>query len=188
MTLPPVPEPESAESETPEKRMLTWARNSTIWRIERRMLSEKQLSDAISRKAREKFPEITPAQLQAVAAWAVRFARDAGGIDDKVYAEVSTRAGVRNGKSKKAIAQKLSIRGIAGETAAQALEESDDLHAAIVFARKRAFGPFRREEPDEKRRTKELSAFARNGFSFSLGKRIYDMTREEAEDILYEKS
>lgn len=51
-----------------------------------------------------------------------------------------------------------------------ALEESDDdLVAAINFARKRAW-PFRREEADDKRYNKEMSAFARNGFGFELGR------------------
>ena len=69
---------------------------------------------------------------------------------------------------------------------ADALEDTDDFRAALVFARKRAFGPFRRVELDEKRKAKEFSAFARNGFSFEFGTRIMNMSFEEAEELLAE--
>jgi regulatory protein len=65
-----------------------------------------------------------------------------------------------------------------------ALEEADDLYAAAIFARKRAFGPFRRVELDEKRKAKELSAFARNGFSFDIGRKVFDMSFEDAEEVI----
>jgi regulatory protein len=171
-------------SDLPTKRMLSWARNSTLYRLGRRMMSERELSDAISRKARTKFEDISDAQVKAVAAAAVAFAYEIGGLNDTTYAEVRTRSGVRSGKSKKAIAQKLSVKGISRETAQVALAESNDLVAAAVFARKRGFGPFRRSELDEKRKVKELSAFARNGFAFEIGRKVFHMEREEAEDII----
>ncbi len=197
MRLPPCPQllmfPENdqaaaddaATADLPTKRMLSWAKNSTIYRLGRRMMSERELSDAIARKARTKFEDISGAQVQAVAAAAVAFAYEIGGLNDTTYAEVRTRSGVRNGKSKKAIAQKLSVKGISRETAQAALEESNDLVAAVVFARKRGFGPFRRLELDEKRKIKELSAFARNGFAFEIGKTVFAMNRDEAEEIVH---
>jgi len=109
-------------------------------------------------------------------------------LDDVAYAEISTRSAVRSGRSKKAIAFRLSAKGIDGETVVAAVEEVDDLHAAVIFARKRAFGPFRRVDLDEKRKAKELSAFARNGFSFAIGKRVFDMEREDAEEVLQSSS
>ncbi len=173
-----------ASTDIPTKRMLSWAKNSTIYRLGRRMMTERELFDAITRKARTKFEDISGEQLKAVAESAVAFAYEIGGLNDVTYAEVRTRSGVRSGKSKKAIAQKLSVKGIARETAQAALEESNDFVAAVVFARKRGFGPFRRVELDEKRKIRELSAFARNGFAFEIGNRIFNMDREEAEEIL----
>jgi len=171
-------------SDVPTKRMLFWSRNSTLYRLGRRMMTERELFDAIARKARTKFPDISAAQVQAVAAAAVAFAYEIGGLNDTTYAETRTRSGVRSGKSKKAIAQKLSVKGISRETAQAALEESNDLVAAAVFARKRGFGPFRRSELDEKRKIKELSAFARNGFAFEIGRAVFGMDRDEAEEII----
>ncbi|MGR9138474.1 recombination regulator RecX [Rhizobium leguminosarum] len=175
---------ETVPSDVPTPRMLSWARNSTIYRLERRMMTEKQLFDAIARKAKEKFEDISAAQLKAVADFAVKFAYDNKVLDDSAYAEISTRSAVRGGKSKRAIAQKLAAKGVSSDKVEVALEEADDLYAAAIFARKRAFGPFRRVELDEKRKAKELSAFARNGFSFDIGRKVFDMSFEDAEEVI----
>lgn len=171
-------------SEVPTPRMLSWAKNSTIYRLERQMLTEKQLADAIRRKAKEKFDGISEAQIRACADFALKFAYDVGGLDDTAYAGIATRSGVRSGRSKRAIAQRLAVKGIDRETATVALEEADDLYAAVVLARKRAFGPFRKTDLDDKRQAKELSAFARGGFGFDLAKRVFGMSLEDAEEIL----
>ncbi|WP_436012287.1 recombination regulator RecX [Rhizobium sp. LjRoot254] len=172
------------QSEIPTPRMLSWARNSTIYRLQRQMLTEKQLSDAIARKAKEKFDGISPAQIKALVELAVKFGYDNKALDDVAYAEIATRSSVRSGRSRRAIAQRLAIKGIDRETASVALEATDDLYAAVVFARKRAFGPFRRGDLDDKRKAKELSAFARGGFGFELGKRVFEMAPDEADEIL----
>jgi len=178
---------EDNQSDTPTNRMQSWARNSTIYRLGRQMMTEKQLSDAISRKAKQKFEDISQAQVRALADLAVKFGYEQGGLNDVAYAEISVRSGVRSGRSKRIMAQKLAIKGIDRETAVTALEGSDDLVAAINFARKRAFGPFRRGDADEKRYNKEMSAFARNGFGFELGRSVLAMSREEAETLLDER-
>lgn len=172
----------------PTARMLTWVRNSTIYRLERRMMTERQLFDAITRKAKQKFEDISPEQIEALANAAVKFAYDIKALDDVAYAESATRSAIRGGKSRRAIAQKLSIKGVAKEITEQALSETDDLYAAVIMARKRRFGPFRREESDQKRMNKEISAFARNGYSFEIASRVYKMSLDEAETILFEKS
>ncbi|RWX78410.1 recombination regulator RecX [Neorhizobium lilium] len=177
-------ETEPKTTDAPTTRMFSWSRNSAIYRLGRRMHTEKQLYDAIARKAREKFEDISPAQIQALAEYAVKFAYDNGALNDTAFAEISTRSGMRGGRSKRAIAQKLSQKGIASETVADAVAEADDLYAAIVLARKRAFGPFRKVDLDDKRKAKELSAFARGGFSFEVGKKVFQMSMEEAEEAL----
>ncbi|WP_117193389.1 recombination regulator RecX [Rhizobium terrae] len=175
---------ETPQSDAPTPRMFSWARNSAIYRLDRRMHTEKQLFDAISRKARQKFEHIGEAQVKALADSAVKFAHDNKALDDTAYAEISTRAGMRGGRSKRMIARKLSQKGVAGETVAAAVAEADDFYAALVLARKRAFGPFRRGELDDKRKAKELSAFARAGFSFEIGKKVFEMSFDDAQQAL----
>lgn len=172
-------------SDVPTPRMLRWARNSTIYRIEKQMLTERQLSDAIRRKAKEKFEGISEAQIRACAEFAVKFAYDNKALDDTAYADIATRSGMRSGRSKRAIAQRLAVKGIDRETATVALSDVDDLYAAVVMARKRAFGPFRKIDLDEKRTAKELSAFARGGFGFDMARKVFEMSLEDAEEVLF---
>lgn len=170
--------------DTPSPRMLSWARNSAIYRLGRSMHTEKQLFDAIARKAREKFEGITDTQVKALADSAVAFGYDISALDDRAYAETSSRSGMRSGKSRRAVSQKLSQKGVAKDTAAEAVAEIDDFYAALVLARKRAFGPFRKVALDDKRKAKELSAFARAGFGFDIGKTVLSMPIEDAEEAL----
>nr|WP_281517480.1 recombination regulator RecX [Ferranicluibacter rubi] len=175
---------EAVPSPVPTPRMLSWARNSAAYRLGKRMHTEKQLADAIARKAREKFEGISDEQVAALSAFAVAFGYDNKALDDVAYADVATRSGQQSGRSRRAISQRLVVKGIDRETATAAVADVDDLKAAIILARKRAFGPFRKEALDDKRKMKELSAFARGGFGFEIGRRVYDMTRDEAEAIL----
>ncbi len=176
--------PEEDQGSVPTPRMLAWTRNATLSRLERRMMTEKELSEAIVKKAKAKFEDITGDQLRAISAAAVALAYEQKALDDGAYARQKTDAAVRNGKSKRFIAQTLSAKGVDTDVAASALKDTDDLYAAVVFARKRAFGPYRRGEADDKRKAKELSAFARNGFGFTIGNAVFEMSADEADAIL----
>lgn len=175
-----------AEATVPTPRMLAWVKNSAAYRLSRKMMTEHELSTAIARKARQKFEGISEAQIRALSLAAVEFGRQMCALDDQSYAEVRVRSSTAAGKSRRVIARKLAEKGVDREIIADALEDTDDFRAALVFARKRAFGPFRRVELDEKRKAKEFSAFARNGFSFEFGCRIMNMSFEEAEELLAE--
>lgn len=180
----PANQPVENEEEAPTPRMLTWARNSAAYRLSRRMMTEKQLAEAIAKKAKSKFEQITQAQVAALSRCAIEYGRHIGALDDTAYAEIRTRSGQRAGKSRKAIRQTLKLKGVAADVAEEAVGEADDFLAAIAYARRRAFGPFRRNEPDEKQRLRELSSFARQGFSFDLAQRVLGLDRAEAEEIL----
>jgi regulatory protein len=173
-----------AQAALPTPRMLAWARNATLSRLERRMMTERELSEAIVKKARLKFEGVTDEQLQGISTAAVALAHAQKALDDDAYARQKTASAVRNGKSKRFIAQALSAKGVDAEAAASALEDTDDLYAAVVLARKRGFGPFRRGVADDKRRAKELSALARNGFGFTIGNAVLAMGEDEADAIL----
>ncbi len=173
----------------PSPRMLAWSRNSTLYRLSRRMMTERELADAIARKARQKFEDITETQVKALAEAAVTFGRTMLALDDQAYAEIRTRSSARSGKSKRAISRKLIEKGVDRDIVQQAVAETDDFLPALVFARKRAFGPFRRPDVvlDDKREAKEFSAFARNGFSFEIGRKVMVMDRDEAEELLADR-
>jgi regulatory protein len=178
------PDDDETENEPPTARMFAWARNSAVYRLSKAMMTERQLRDAIGRKARQKFEQIGDMQVSALADAAVRFAYDNLALDDQTYAEVSTRSATRSGKSSRAIARKLSIKGIDRDMAAEAIKAADDFFAAVVHARKRRLGPFRREPLEEGRLAKEMASFARGGFNYETGRRILAMTTRDAEDVL----
>ncbi|MCJ8518278.1 regulatory protein [Pseudorhizobium tarimense] len=171
----------------PTPRMLAWAKNSAAYRLSRRMMTEHELADTIRRKAKQKFEDISQAQMDVLAQTAVDFGHRAGALDDQSYAEVKVRSGIRVGKSKRLIARKLKEKGVPAQTATEALQEADDHIAAIAFARKRAFGPYRRAPLNEKRLSKEMSAFARNGFSLELAKKVIDTDVDDADEALSQR-
>ena len=94
-----------------------------------------------------------------------------GLLNDAVYARGIAISMRRSGKSKKAIATKLAIKGIGADGIAAALRESDgeepdgdaERKAAVAFARKKRFTT-RKNMTEEK----ILAAFARAGFSYEI--------------------
>lgn len=172
------------ETDKPTARMLSWSKNSAAYRLARRMMSEKELGDAIKRKAKSKFEGINEAQLTALAAFAVSYGRGLNALDDTNYAQVRAASGERSGKSTRAMARKLAEKGIDRSIIETAVADMDDLRSAIVYARKKAFGPFRRKIPDEQQERRELASFGRQGFSFDIGRRVTRMTHDEALNVL----
>ncbi|PYB71972.1 regulatory protein RecX [Rhizobium wuzhouense] len=174
------------DAEKPTARMLSWSKNSAAYRLARRMMSERELADAIKRKAKSKFEGITDVQLRALAEHAIAFGRNMKALDDENYAQVRSGSAARSGKSPRAVARKLAEKGIERGIIEMAVGEIDEVRAAVVYARKKGFGPFRRPDvkADDGRWSKEIASFARQGFGFDLAKRILDMDRDEAEDIL----
>lgn len=172
------------DADKPTARMLSWSKNSAAYRLARRMMSERELADAIKRKAKSKFEGITEAQLLALAEHAVAFGRGMKALDDKNYAYVRAASAGRSGKSTRAVARKLAEKGIERGIIEAAVSEIDDLRSGIVYARKKAFGPFRRKPADDQQEQRELASFGRQGFSFDVGRRVTRMALDEAEEIL----
>lgn len=163
----------------PTDRMLAWARNSSLYRLNRRMMTEHELFEALRRKALSKFEGIGDAMARQLAGHGVDFCRQHGFLNDRTYAEVKTVSAVRTGRSRRRIARDLGLKGVARPLIEDALQEVDDLEAAIAFARRRAFGPFRKLAADEKRMAKEFAAFARNGFSSGVARQVLSMTEDD---------
>ena len=70
----------------PTPRMLAWAKNSAAYRLAKRMMTERELSDAIKRKARSKFDEISEAQVNALAEAALAFGRSMKALERALVA------------------------------------------------------------------------------------------------------
>jgi regulatory protein len=83
------------------------------------------------------------------------------------------------------IAAKLMAKGIAPDQAREVVPEHQggELASALILARKRRIGPFRRAESD---RNRELGVLARAGFPRDVALRVLEMEAAEAENIIHE--
>lgn len=131
--------------------------------------------------------------LRAVISEIVASMESLGAVDDAQFARSRARSLARTGRSRRAVAAHLMVKGVDGDTAEEALAESlgvgeqgreAELAAALVLARKRGFGPFQRPDRPEREYMKILAVFARNGFSQDVAQRALEMDRDEAEDLI----
>ncbi|NHN87768.1 regulatory protein RecX [Acetobacter sp. LMG 1627] len=121
-----------------------------------------------------------------------------GAVNDQAFAKSRAARLTRSGRSRRAVQAQLAAKGIAPDEATQAMEEAlgdDDaardaeLAAALIFARKRRAGPFRRDTesadmpPEDEIRI--YSAFARAGFSHTVAEKALSMDPEEAETRIF---
>ena len=125
--------------------------------------------------------------------------RQLGALDDAAFARSRSLSLTRSGRSRRAVAASLTQKGIGAEVLGEALEEAlghrhDDsahereLGAALVLARKRRLGPFRRGDEEEaegeapERHQRALAVFARAGFGRDVAERAMGLDLMEAED------
>jgi regulatory protein len=111
----------------------------------------------------------------------------AGALNDALYAETRARSLVRAGHSYKGTAARLAAKGVDPATARAALpgDDESELAAALVLARRRRIGPFRRGVgPDEAGRRRELGVLARAGFPPSVASQALAMTPGQAETLV----
>ncbi|MDI2112279.1 regulatory protein RecX [Commensalibacter nepenthis] len=113
-----------------------------------------------------------------------------GIVDDCSYTEYKMNSLIRSGRSQKAIQNKLLQKGVAFEVIQSVLgqyqDQDTELLAALVYARKRRIGPFRRvdREVTHESKQKEQSSFARGGFSFVMVDKVLSMELAEAEETI----
>ncbi|GAB4573679.1 MAG: hypothetical protein Tsb008_08760 [Rhodothalassiaceae bacterium] len=113
--------------------------------------------------------------------------RRLGLIDDAAYALMRARGRLARGMAPARIRADLRARGVADADVEAAfvrlMEEAGETHpldaeAALRFARRRHFGPWRRVEASTDRLKREIAAFARAGFSYGLARRIVSAVDE----------
>ena len=111
----------------------------------------------------------------------------AGAVDDAGFARARAERLHRSGRSRRAAAAHLAARGIDPATVAAALPEDEaaaELAAAVAFARRRRFGPFRTGPEAAETARREQAAFARAGFTHAAARAAVAMTPAEAEAVL----
>jgi regulatory protein len=153
---------------------LTRTLGRAVDRWSRRALAEGADADAVAAQAAQ--------ARDSVRAVVARLAA-LGAVSDAAFAASRTRRLVRGGRSRRAVAAHLAGKGVGAETARIALEaeETDELAAALVLARRRRIGPFRVGDGD---RLRELAMLARAGFSHAVASAALRMPHNEAEAVV----
>jgi regulatory protein len=104
-----------------------------------------------------------------------------GLVSDTAFAESRVRSLTRAGRSKRMVAAALAAKGVGAETARAAIagDEMEELTAALILARRRRIGPFRKTADGD--RNREFGMLARAGFPRNIATAALDMEPEEAE-------
>ena len=107
-----------------------------------------------------------------------------GGVDDLLFAKTMTAELQKSGDSSLKIKQKLFKKGIPSSIIDQVLKESENnpRKAALRYAKKRGFGPYRAPHITTDRKQKELASMVRAGHSYGISKEILALSREEADE------
>ncbi len=108
----------------------------------------------------------------------------ADAIDDSRYADGKTITMLLRGQSPAKVRAYLASKGVGKDTITAALDAArdtlgnPDLEAALAYAIRRRFGPFRTSEDTREIRDKELAAMGRAGFRYEIARKIVDATEE----------
>lgn len=164
-----------------------WLRNSAAYYLERWPATTGRLRLVMMRKVdrslafwggdRDEAAEMVEALIVKLS--------EAGWLDDARFVAARVEELHRRGGSQRAIRAKLAQQRAPRELvdeALVALQGDGERRAAIVYARRRRLGPFRRDLDERPaRRDKDLAAMARAGFSWSDASAIIDA--EDAESL-----
>jgi regulatory protein len=117
-----------------------------------------------------------------------------GALNDAAFAEVKINSLRRQGRSRRAIEQKLTLKGIDRTVAAKAFDRNDEgiepedveRQAALKFAKRRKLGPFSVKIGDPHQQRKDIATMARAGFSFALIKAVLGHTIASEDELDFE--
>ncbi len=110
----------------------------------------------------------------------------AGLLDDRRFAESQAQSLQRRGTSRRRIRQRLAAKGVDRDFVEDAIEtmagddETSELAAACVLARRRRLGPYRAAGQRGEFRQKDLAALARAGFSLDVARKVLAARDPEA--------
>jgi len=106
-----------------------------------------------------------------------------GAVSDAAFAQSRARSLARAGRSRRAIGAHLATKGVAGTLATAALptDEDAELAAALIHARKRRIGPWRKVASTPETLRRELGSMARAGFAHGVSRGALATPQDEAE-------
>lgn len=181
----------------PKKITESYLHNSGLYYLQRFAASSGQFREVMLRKVRKSCRHHSDQNFddcsKLLDALIVKF-QDSGLLNDESYTRGVVNSLRRQGKSRRAIMVKLKTKGVGNELIDEKLEEFEqnraegdgnaELTAAVIFARRKKLGPFRKDEPEENTHEKALSVMARAGFSYDIAQNVLKMNAQQAEDMI----
>ncbi|WP_343072343.1 regulatory protein RecX [Roseibium litorale] len=151
---------------------------SAIHYLDRYGSSSENLRRVLSRKVDRaaRFHDKDPADFSGLIDAVVEKCIRSGMVNDQAFAEAKVAADRRRGRSQRQIAMRLRSKGVAADTVAGVLErdETSDLEAARIAARKKRIGAWRPEPSRKDHRDRDLAALCRAGFSYQTARCVID--------------
>lgn len=157
---------------------------AALWYLERWSATGESLRAVLMRRVRRsaELHGTDPEEGARAVAAIVETCRRTGLVDDAAFAEARARTLARRGGGAKLIRARLKAKGVDDETADAALAALDaetpgdpDLAAAVVLARRRRLGPWRRDAAERAaRRDRDMAALGRAGFDLDIARRVVD--------------
>jgi len=183
-------------SKPPRRISASYLENAALHYLERFASSAENLRRVLLRRVQRaaSFHGDDPEVGTALVAALIERYRQAGLLDDAVYAGAKSRSLHRRGSSSRAIRQTLAAKGVAAEAIESALEglaeeaandsgpedagRDVDLAAARNYARRRRLGLWRPAEKREAFREKDMAALGRAGFSWVTARKALEEEEE----------
>ena len=154
--------------------------NKAVHYLGRYSASEHRLREVLNRFAERKLANAETAEVVSAMTRVVEKCQRLGYVDDVAFAASQARSQRQQGKSTRAIRQRLRQHALDDAAIATALRTADSDHqnaelaAAIQFARRRRLGPYFQGVADERTRHRHMGSLARAGFSITLCRTILD--------------
>ena len=184
----------------PKKISQSYLRHSGIYYLQRYTASVSHFRSVMTRKIKRSLAEHKAPDIDQCMDWlddVIRQFEEDGLLNDREYARGLLISLRRRGLSASSIRMKMAQKGPDSELVQNSLESTDnglmdapsyaadiimthglpdvpDYRAAITFAKKKRLGPFSRHnaQEDEKLFKRQLSAFARAGFSYDIASAV----------------
>jgi regulatory protein len=152
---------------------------AALWYLNRFDCSVQKLRTHLGGVIRRRGGDV-PALLAHVDALLERY-RASGLLNDERFAKNLSRQLTDRGKSRRAIVQKLRMRGIAASVVDDVVPKSaeSELEAARALVKRRRLGPFRPEAERLENRRRDLAALARAGFDHGTAARALGYGNDE---------
>lgn len=177
----------------PRKITQTYLHNAGLFYLQRFSASSGHFREVLLRKVRRSCLHHTDQDFEKCTSMVdllVKTFQDSGLLNDSTYTNAMVTSLRRRGKSKRAIFSYLTSKSLPPDIIKKELQSFDletaedsaqaELKAALIFARKKRFGPYARDKDENTK--KALGSMARAGFSYDTIQSVLKIKENDFEN------